>query len=242
MFEIAADPSKAIAGTESLRDQAGQAVAKTDAAYKNHMALSDQMTRQALSNFATMGAASKDWGGVTLGVLGQVTEQMMQQMETDQKVSVTHALTQAAMAESTILGVKGTAIVKAAYETAESIAAFARLDFRGGTLHALAAAEYAALAATAGSSSSGLSKSAVQSSSSASASSGSSSASAASPAPPLAPGAQAPAASGNVTVMVVGDTGAAQWMAGVLNKGVATKSVRLVSSHTMRPAPAVRSG
>jgi len=45
---------------------------------------------------------------------------------------------------------RAAAIVEAAWETAASIASFARLDFYGGTMHALAAAQYYVVAAKAG--------------------------------------------------------------------------------------------
>ena len=46
--------------------------------------------------------------------------------------------------------------------------------------------------------------------------------------------------SGNVTVMVMGDAQAASWMTGVINNGVENYGLKLVASHTQRPAPAAR--
>jgi len=50
------------------------------------------------------------------------------------------------MSEAMIGALKQSAIVQAIYQTAESIAAFASLDFRAGTMHALAAAQYGLVA------------------------------------------------------------------------------------------------
>ena len=46
--------------------------------------------------------------------------------------------------------------------------------------------------------------------------------------------------SGNLTVMVVGEAQAASWLTGVINDGVENYGLRLVASHTQRPAPAAR--
>jgi hypothetical protein len=48
------------------------------------------------------------------------------------------------------------------------------------------------------------------------------------------------AAVGNVTVMVMGETQAARWLTKVINNGVERQDMRLVASHTRRPAPAAR--
>ena len=58
----------------------------------------------------------------------------------------------------------------------------------------------------------------------------------------LAPMAPARLPGGRVTVIAMGETQTVQWLAKKLNEGVDNKSIRLVSSHTKRPAPAVRSG
>jgi hypothetical protein len=50
----------------------------------------------------------------------------------------------------------------------------------------------------------------------------------------------APAAGGNVTVMVVGEAQAATWLTRVINTGVEQHGARLVASHTKRSAPAGR--
>jgi hypothetical protein len=42
----------------------------------------------------------------------------------------------------------------------------------------------------------------------------------------------------SVRVLVMGEPQAAQWMAGVINRGVEHQDLRLVASHTKRPAPA----
>lgn len=47
-------------------------------------------------------------------------------------------------------------------------------------------------------------------------------------------------AGGNLTVMVMGDAQAASWLTGVINNGVENYGMKLVASHTQRPAPAAR--
>lgn len=46
--------------------------------------------------------------------------------------------------------------------------------------------------------------------------------------------------SGNLTVMVMGQPQAARWLTQVINAGVEQHDLRLVASHTKRPAPAAR--
>lgn len=56
--------------------------------------------------------------------------------------------------------------------------------------------------------------------------------------PALAAGSAAAAPSGNITVLVMGQPQAAQWLTQVINTGVERQDLRLVASHTKRSAPA----
>ena len=57
-------------------------------------------------------------------------------------------------------------------------------------------------------------------------------------APTLAPGSAGAPTSGNVTVLIMGPSQAAQWLTQVINSGVERQDLRLVASHTKRSAPA----
>jgi hypothetical protein len=290
MFEIAADPSKAVAATQNFRDQGGAALRDFENQMVSTMTRSQglgnefagvlgnvtgrmkemhqaaalqignestglrgvskaakdateqfrQMGQHGALSFSQLASSVKGWGGVTVSVVEQVIASLLQESATERLSVATHAQSEAQKTETTLLNITKKAAIKAGEQYAEALSSWP--DFPAMAAHfaaaaawtALAAAPVAAMAASAMGGSGGVSKSSVE------ASAASASATAA---PALAAGAsgtQAPG--GHVTVMVVGESRAAQWMAGVLNKGVQYNSVRLMASHTLRPAPAVRSG
>ncbi len=250
VFEINADPSKAEAALASFRSKTAAALGGVADSQRNALAVAREagaefrnMAGGASLAFGQMSRAAHGWSAVALKVFGEVSREIIRHMELE-RLSAIH--TGKAEAEKTLLTVKAikeVAAVRAVLEAAKGFAALADYDFWSAAQHFASSALFGGIAAMqiAGLLAGGGRPSRIargwdrlpETGGAAPAQGGT---------VPLAAGAASALArpSGQVTVMVVGDTQAAQWIASVVNKGVLQHDLLLYSSHTKHSPQAGR--
>ncbi|HLW79356.1 MAG TPA: hypothetical protein VKU44_07130 [Terriglobia bacterium] len=133
--------------------------------------------------------------------------------------------------KSTLTAITSEAVVRALYNTGLGFYFLAVQAYDQAAQAFEAAAVFGSIAGAAAAAASAVPGGSASGKSAGAKSSSSKSSSAASPAGTV---------SGNVTVMVVGEPQAASWLTSVINNGVQNYDLKLVASHTKRPAPAAR--
>lgn len=201
----------------------------------------NSLSQQVRTSVSEMLGAITGWGGVAVRVFDQIFNQISRQIEIERELVVEHKLTEVSMTTATLDALKQLAVVKAVEETAKGFAALGDFDFWAAAQHFASAALWGTvgamqIASMAGAFSGGGVGAARRVAPTAAGGTAATTTVAA-----LAPGAVGAVAGppgGNLTVMVVGEPAAGQWLAKVLNAHVEQRGGRLVSSKALRPASA----
>lgn len=143
------------ASTEQQRAQIVQAAASAEQAardreltgLKNLEAQQNSLTQQWRQSYNALIQLTDNFSKRYQKAAHQILAAIDQQIIAHQREAKSAGMAATMSAKDVIGAIKQVAIVKAIFETAESIAAFARLDFRAGTQHALAAVQYGIAAA-----------------------------------------------------------------------------------------------
>ncbi len=147
LFEISADPTKAIAALTQFRTAAQREV---DAVADQLLRLqrSSLEARATLSDaFSEMTASVADFGAQGLQLITSVTESLLAQIQIEKLSALEHTKAENLKALASVEAIKRVAIVRAAEEIAEGISALARLEFRAAALHFASAAKFGVVAA-----------------------------------------------------------------------------------------------
>ncbi len=267
LFEISADPSKAEGALEQLRRAHGSAlgqIASAQAGFEGKfvhgidqtltpaatkLGLLDRALRQqVIPSFRDASESFSNFGQTGILALAGVSEAMGRSTAAALVYSTSISNAMARALKAALASIAGEALARAIFETGMGFAALASFDFESAALWFQAAAVHGTIGgvvAGLGAAVPGGSTGTAGRSSGGSPARFSPSPSATVPGvgPALAPGAAsalAPAPSGQLTVMIVGESRAATWMASVLNQHVIQNDGRLVASATRRPAPSSR--
>lgn len=238
MFEISADPSKAVQALAAFRTASeGQFNAVTS--HFNALQAGTERARRAHeAAFAQMTTSVQGFADVTLRSFGLIAEGLLRNTELEQADSESHGKAQASKLLASKSAIKELAILKAVEAFAKGLEALGDFNFFSAAKYFAAAALYGSIGAVqiagilgggGGEAGARIGKGEA---------SGSAGGGSALLAPGTASALQRP--SGSVTVMVMGEPQAAAWLTKVINAGVLQQDLMLVSSHTKRSAPAGR--
>ncbi len=147
LFEISADPTKAIGALTQFRTATQREV---DAVADQLLRLqrSSLEARATLSDaFSEMTASVAGFGAQGFQLITSVTESLLAQIQVEKLSALEHTKAENLKALASVEAIKRVAIVRAAEEIAEGISALARWEFRAAALHFASAAKFGVVAA-----------------------------------------------------------------------------------------------
>ncbi len=217
-----------------------------------HLKLQKQQADIGMQIFDQLANTVKGYAGIYLKAMEQIAVAVINEMLIEQEAAISKTLNDAMKTESEERSITAIAIKHAMKDYALAAENFAAQDYVAGAGYTAAAVMWAAVAAapiamaaySAASAMGGGSRGAGGGSGSYGGPGGGSGYGTGVGVPRMATGAVAPTggASGGLRVIVVGDARGGQVIASILNDHVRNNGGLLYSSHTARPAPAVRSG
>lgn len=195
---------------------------------------------EGVQTYSQLGQAVQGWGSIAAQSMGQVLSLMTQERLAEEKSVATHRRAEQAKGLATLSSLKSTAFYRAIAATAAGFEALGEFDFWAATQDFASAALWGTLA---GSQVASMARGGGSSLSHDRGAYGAQSAhnderNAGIPVSGLASGAAEAAhpPSGNLTIAVIGEPEAGEWLAKTLNTAVEQRGVQLTASRTTRPA------
>jgi hypothetical protein len=247
IFAASGGPDQSRKALESLRTETTatfesivEASRRALPAFEQTTQAIDRLARTSGSAFDQMRGHTERWSSSATSTFARVVELIQRHIAVEQLSAVESG---GAEAHKTLLhkaAVQERAVVEAVKEAAAGFAALGDFDFWSAAQHFASAALWGSLAALQIASAVGAFGGGSRGSGRDARATGTGYVSPG-PAPQLASGSAGPAGAGpggNVNVVIMGEAGGAEWLAGVLNRHVQQRGGKLVSSRAVRPVPA----
>ena len=197
-----------------------------------------RLDQQGVRTYSELSRSSQKWSGMATRAATQVIALLTHQNLVDQQSMATHRLAEQAKSASTLVALKQLAPVRAIMQTAAGLADLGDFNFWGAAQHFASAALYGTIAGAqiAASANAGSSRSRTLSEHYAHGLGSGPDGNMGEPVSTLAAGVAGAAhpPSGNLTIAIMGEPEAGQWLATTLNTAVQERGVQLTASNTIR--------